>query len=82
MQLIHFSLQTGPQTIPDEFPALFDGSMDRMEDIEIKLHIDPSVPQVAQTRRRISCLVRKDVEKELDRLENMDVIEKVERPTS
>ncbi|XP_041361042.1 uncharacterized protein LOC121377202 [Gigantopelta aegis] len=66
MQLIHFSLQTGPKTIPDEFPALFDGTMGRIKDIKIKLHIDTSVPQVSQRHRHIPFHIRKDVEKELN----------------
>ncbi|XP_041375647.1 uncharacterized protein LOC121388403 [Gigantopelta aegis] len=76
MQLIYFSLQTGPKTIRDEFPTLFDGTMGRIKDIKIKLHIDAFVPQVLQRHRRIPFHVRKDVEKELDRLEKMDVIDK------
>ncbi|XP_041350805.1 uncharacterized protein LOC121369798 [Gigantopelta aegis] len=78
MHLIHFSLQTGTKTIPDEFPALFDGTVGQIKDIKIKLHIDTSVPQVSQRHRRIPFHVRKDVEKELDRHEKIDVIEKVE----
>ena len=48
MQLIQFSLQTGPKSIPDEFPALFDGSTGRIKNIKIKLHVDTSVPHVSQ----------------------------------
>ena len=81
IQLIQFSLQTGPKSIPDEFTALFDGSIGRIKNIKIKLHIDKSVPHVSQRHRCIPFHVRKDVEKELDRLEKMDVIEKVDGPT-
>ncbi|XP_041349634.1 uncharacterized protein LOC121368936 [Gigantopelta aegis] len=52
-----------------------------IKDIKIKLHIDASVPQVLQRHRHILFHVCKDVEKELDRLKKMDVIEKVEGPT-
>ena len=51
IQLIQFSLQTGPKSIPDEFPALFDGSMGRIKNIKIKLHLDKYVPQVSQRTR-------------------------------
>ena len=79
MPLIQFSLQTGPKSTPDEFPALFDGSMGRIKNIKIKLHIDKSVPHVSQRHRRIPFHVRKYVE-ELVRLEKMDVIEQVDGP--
>ena len=81
MHFIQFSLQTGPKSIPDEFPALFDGSIGRIKNIKIKLLIDKSVPHVSQRHQRIPFHVRKDVDKELDRLEKMDVIEKVDGPT-
>ena len=80
MQLIQFTLQNGPKSIPDEFPALFDGSIGHIKNIKIKLLIDKSVPHVSQRHQHIPFHVRKDVEKELDRLEKMDVIEKVDGP--
>jgi hypothetical protein len=47
----------------------------------IKLHIDPQVKPKQQPHRRIPFHVRKDVEKELERLEKLDIIEKVDGPT-
>ena len=48
----------------------------------VKLHIDESVKPTAQPHRRITFHMRKKVEKELQRLEDGDVIEKVtNKPT-
>ena len=47
----------------------------------VKLHIDPDVQPKQQPHRRIPFHVRKDVEKELERLESLDIIEKVTGPT-
>ena len=55
--------------------------MDSLKDREIKFHIDENVVPVAQSPRRIPFHVRDQVAKELERLEKMDVIEKVDGPT-
>ena len=49
--------------------------------MEVKLHIDSSVPPVAQPARRIPFHFRKKVEQELAQLEQQGIIEKVEGPT-
>lgn len=73
MQFIHFSPQTGPTTIPDEIPSLFDGSMGHMKDTQIKLHTDPSF--LLTTHQCIPFHIHKDhVKKKLDCLEKMDVL--------
>ena len=45
------------------------------------MHIDPDVSPKQQPHRRIPFHVRSDVEKELKRLEELDIIEKVDGPT-
>ena len=70
-----------PQSLPTEYPQLFDDNMGKIKDVQIKLHIDQSVQPITQRHRRVPFHVRKDVENELKRLENLDVIEKVEGPT-
>ena len=47
----------------------------------MKLHIDETVKPVAQPHRRIPFHVRKQLERQLDREEENDVIEKLEGPT-
>ena len=64
----------------NNFPVFVDG-VGRISDIKIKLRIDPSVQPVSQRHRCIPFHVQKDVEAELDRLEKLDIIEKVDGPT-
>ena len=70
-----------PSTPPEEqFRDLFTG-IGKIKDKKIKLHIDPDVKPKQQPHRRIPCHIRKDVEKKLQRLEELDIIEQVEGPT-
>ena len=76
--IIHFALSSSPATaISKQYPQLFDGGIGKISDVKIKLHVDPTVQPVAQKRRRIPFHIRRDVE----RLERLDIIEKVEGPT-
>ena len=63
-----------------KYPTLFDG-IGKLKDFEVKLHIDKSVKPVAQPARRIPFRLRKQVEAELERLEQQDIIERVDGPT-
>ena len=63
-----------------KYPELFQG-IGKLKDTKIKLHIDENVPHVAQHHRRIPFHMREKVEKELERLEKSDIIEKVDGPT-
>lgn len=47
----------------------------------VKLHVDPEVTPRKQQHRRIPFYVRGDVEKELERLERLDIVENVKSPT-
>ena len=67
--------------IPDEFPQLFDGKLGKIKDVKIKLHIDPEVNPVVQQHRRVPFHLRKQVEAELTKLEEMDIIETITGPT-
>ena len=82
LNIVHFAFSSSVMsTIPDQFPSLFDEGMGKIEGQTVKLHIDTSVHPVSQRHRRIPFHVRKDVETELERLEKLDVIEKVKGPT-
>ena len=59
-----------------EFESLF-GGIGKVKGKVIKLHIDPDVKPKQQPHRRIPFHVRKDVEIELKRLEELDIIEPV-----
>ena len=66
--------------IEDEFPNLF-GGIGKIKNTQVQLHIDTDVTPKQQKHRRIPFHIRKDVEKELQRLEDLDIIEQVDGPT-
>ena len=63
-----------------EFESLF-GGISKVKGTVIKLHIDPDVKPKQQPHRCIPFHVRKDVETELKRLEELDIIEPLTGPT-
>ena len=63
-----------------DLESLF-GGISKVKGKVIKLHIDPDVISKQQPHRRISFQVRKNVEMELKRLEELDIIETVTGPT-
>ncbi|CAB4030059.1 Retrovirus-related Pol poly from transposon, partial [Paramuricea clavata] len=75
-----FELQHCPKLRDPKNNYLFDG-IGKIKDKKVKLHIDPEIQPKQQSHRRIPFHIRKDVEKELQRLEDLDVIEGVEGPT-
>ncbi|MCG7866506.1 MAG: hypothetical protein JAY74_09055 [Candidatus Thiodiazotropha taylori] len=81
LDMIHFAFTSLSPSIPDQFQSLFDGKMGKIDGVQVKLHIDQSVQPVSQRHRRIPFHVRKDVEAELQRLEDQGVIEPVSGPT-
>jgi len=72
--------KNSPESLKEEFKSLF-GGKGKVQNKEVKLHIGPDVAPRQQPHRRIPFHVREDVEKELERLEKLDIIEKVEGPT-
>ena len=54
----------------------------KLKNFELKLHINPDVTPVQQAIRRIPYHVRKKVSAELQRLQQLDIIEPVKGPTS
>ncbi|KAK7111230.1 hypothetical protein V1264_010901 [Littorina saxatilis] len=67
-------------TLCEETPALFEG-LGKLKDVKVTLYEDKTVQPTAQPHRRIPYHMRKKVEEELQRLENLDIIEKVDGPT-
>jgi hypothetical protein len=49
--------------------------------LHAEIHIDKNIVPVTQPHRRIPFHLRKKVEDELKRLEELDIIEKVDGPT-
>ena len=75
----HVSTNQKPEFIKN-YESMFKG-IGEIDGVEIKLHIDDKVQPKQQRHRRIPFHIRKDVEKELQRLQELDIIEKVEGPT-
>lgn len=58
-------------------PNLFSGKIGKLKNTKIKLHIDETVPPVAQAERRIPFSLRNKVKTEIEHLEKQDIIEDV-----
>ena len=62
------------------YPTLFTG-IGKLKDTQIKLHIDTSVPPVAQRFRNAPFHLRKQIEQQLNDLQEADIIEDATGPT-
>ena len=72
--------QTRTEQILSEYADRFEG-IGKVKDVQVKIHVEESVAPVAQQHRRIPFHMRKKAEDELKRLEDLDIIERVEGPT-
>ena len=68
------------QKVIDQFPKLWTG-IGRLKGVQVKLHIDKSVPPVAVRHNRVPFHQQQKVAKEINKLEAADIIEKVSGPT-
>ena len=75
------SLRDDFQDLKDKYAKCFKG-VGKLSDFQLELHIDRDVQPVAQPVRRMPYSLRKGVEKKLDELLALDVIEPVQGPTS
>ena len=75
------SVKLTTEDLAGAYPEVFNG-VGTLKDHEIKIHIDESVKPVAQGLRRIPFSLRPKVEAKLNELEEMDIIEKVQGPSS
>ncbi|XP_064468936.1 uncharacterized protein K02A2.6-like [Ornithodoros turicata] len=78
---IAYNVATSKENILSKYPKLFTG-LGELREFEVQLHIDPTVPPVAQKARPLPFHIREAVEKEIDRLIQLDVIEKATGPTT
>lgn len=83
--LIHITntIATSPSTAAElvhKYDHLFHG-IGKIKDHAVKLYIDKSISPVAQPHRRIPFHQHKKVEDELQRLQDLDIIEEVDGPT-
>ncbi len=61
-------------------PQVFEG-VGKLTDYQLLVHADPNIEPVAQPLRRTPFYVRKDIEKKLKELQDLDIIEDVVGPT-
>lgn len=79
-------LNPGINTVTDssdvcsKYPECVDG-IGKLKDFQLKLHVDDNVTPVAQSMYRIPYSLRQKVSDNIDELENLDIIEKVNTPT-
>ena len=82
VKLLPSKLEAGtPLGLLAKYDDLFHG-LGKLKNYQIKLHIDEEVPPVAQPHRRVPFHVRKQLEVQLRRDEELIVIERIEGPTS
>ena len=68
--------ENSPESLKEGFKSLFE-VVGKVRNKTVKLHVDPEVTPRQQPHRRIPFHVRDAAEKELERLERLDIIEKV-----
>ena len=54
--------------------TLFTGKIEKLKDTKIKLHINDKIPPVAQAKRRIPFVLMEKAQKEIEHLEQQDII--------
>ena len=68
------------ESIMSDYKEIFEG-VGKLKDYQVKLHVDPDVPPVAQPVRRTPFSLRDKVKEKVEELVDMDIIEPVEGPT-
>ena len=71
---------TSKETIMSDYKEIFEG-VGKLKDYQVKLHVTPDVPPVAQPVRRTPFSLRDKVKEKIEELVTMDIIEPVEGPT-
>jgi len=82
LNLINFTnaVNTSMDSVVESYKDRFEG-MGKMKEVQVSLHINTEVKPVEQKTRRIPFHVRNDVDAELKRLIEQDIIEPAEGPT-
>ena len=57
--------------------TLFTGGIGKLKDTKIKLYVNDKIPSVVQPEPRILFALRKKVQKEIEHLEQQDIIEDI-----
>ena len=74
------SFTSSSEILCNKYSDVFKG-IGKLKDVKVKIHVDENEKSVIQPHRRIPFHIRKQVEAELDRLEKLDIIEKVDGST-
>ena len=80
LSMVKQSVGTAVHAIVNKHDAVFNG-VGKLKDYQLKVHLNPDITPVAQPQCRLPFHVRKDVEKKLKELQDLDIIEDVEGPT-
>ncbi len=76
----YISPQSSVDRILSRHPQVFE-EVGKLTDYQLLIHVDPNIEPVAQPLRRAPFHVRKDIEKKLKELQDLDIIEDVVGPT-
>jgi len=71
----------GFEYLKSKYEKCFKG-LGKLTQYQLKLHIDENVKPIAQPIRRVPFNLRQGIEEKLDELQDLDIIEPVEGPTS
>ena len=80
LRMVNQSVGTAVHAIVNKHDAVFNG-VGKLKDYQLKVHLNPDITPVAQPQRRLPFHVCKDVEKKLQELQDLDIIEDVQGPT-
>ena len=69
-----------PQDVRDKYPSVFEG-VGKLRGRQVRLHINDNIPAVAQPLRRTPYQLKDKVEKKVQELLDLDIIEPVKGPT-
>ena len=75
--VLHIDVNFVEKSVLDAYPGITDG-IGNLKNFEVKIHIDQSVNPVARKHSRVPFHLRTKVEEELRKLEEQDIIEKVD----
>lgn len=67
--------------VEEEYPELFKG-VGKLRDYQLELHVNESIPAVAQKPRRVPFALREQVTKKVEELIEHDIVERVQGPTT
>ena len=80
LSMVNQSVGTAVNVIVNKHDAVFKG-VGKLKDDQLKVHLNPDISPVARPQRRLPFHFRKDVEKKLQELQDLDIIDDVEGPT-